>query len=104
MRVVIDRKIYDTATAEQVHWWDNGLLDDDMRIKDSALYRTSNGAYFVYGSGGPWTEFGVRDGQSSWTSGARIWPVSRDGAIRWLETHDGHEAIEKHFGEDLEEA
>lgn len=103
MRKVIDRKVYDTETAEMLHEWDNGSYDRDFHLVEESLYRTPKGAFFVAGSGGPMTEYAVRAGSNtSGSSGIRV--LSRDEAIAWLEAHDGTEVLVEHFVDEIEEA
>ncbi len=103
MKKVIDGKIYDTETAELLHDWDNGRARNDFNFMEESLYRTKKGAFFLHGRGGPLTIYAASAGDLR-TSGRRICPLTRAEALRWLEAHDGTEAILEHFAEDVEGA
>ncbi len=103
MKKVINKKIYNTKTAELIHVWDNGCYGNDFRSCEESLYRTKNGALFIAGSGGPLSKYAESYGNS--TSGSSgIEPVSVEQAMEWLEDHDGTKALEKYFGSEITEA
>ena len=56
MREVINGKVYDTKTAQQVcDITPLGLVNGrrDFTWEDTRLYRTAKGAFFIAGEGGP---------------------------------------------------
>jgi hypothetical protein len=53
MKSIIDRKRYDTTTAEEIADWWNGCSNSDFHHCNETLYRTKNGAWFLHGIGGP---------------------------------------------------
>ncbi len=105
MRKVINRKVYDTDTAELIHEWDNGHFSSDFEYCEEYLYRTPNGNFFILGAGGPKSKYAVPVGNSGWSgSSGNITPVSKERAIEWLEDHGGSEKIIELFPEEVEEA
>jgi hypothetical protein len=99
IRRVIDGKIYDTRTADEVATI--ASLDygrNDCRYEKTALFLTKKGAWFIAGEGGPLTRWRekVADG---WTSGCGLELVTPQEAQRLLEAVDG--PVEDYF--DVEE-
>ena len=52
MRKNIDRKMYDTETAELLASSSNGYGHGDFRYMEEQLYRKKTGEFFLYGEGG----------------------------------------------------
>jgi|LSQX01.2.fsa_nt_gb hypothetical protein len=105
MRRVIDRKVYDTETAELIHEWENKYFPSDFEWCREELYRTPKGNFFILGSGGAKSKYAVIVGSGSWGgSSNNIIPISRDQAIDWLENHEGSEKIIELFPEEVEDA
>ena len=93
MRTIINRKIYDTETAEKVaHFDDTDTLTED-------LYRTTKGVFFLHGQGGFAPTIGVL-----LVKGERIRPMSVDEVIDWLEERELLDELEALFPNELEEA
>jgi hypothetical protein len=88
MRKIIDGKRYDTATAEEVASWNNGLADSDFHECEERLYRTKNGNYFVHGQGHAMTCWAKSCGNNSWGRGQDIRDYTPAEALVWLENHD----------------
>lgn len=103
MKKVIDRKVYNTETAELVAEYWNGLGTSDFRFLSEDLYRTRKGNYFLHGSGGAMTRYSESNGNSTWGIETII-PLIDEEAYEWLEENGYNEAIEKHFGNMIEEA
>ena len=103
MKRIINGKRYNTETAEELHNWSNGLGGSDFRNRDESLYRTKNGAYFLSGEGGPMTQWSQACGNMT-SGGEGIIPMTDAEARRWLEEHDGHDALETHFGSTIPDA
>ena len=103
MKEVINGKMYNTETAEAIHEWDNGLYGNDFRSCEKTLYRTKKGNYFVAGEGGPMSCYAVSNGNTT-SGGSGIRPIEKEDVVQWLEEHDGTEAIEQYFANEIEEA
>ena len=102
MKKIINRKIYDTDTAELIHHWDNGMYGNDFRSCEESLYITKNGALFINGSGGPMSKYAEHFGNTT-AGSSNIILLTKDEALDWLEQHDGTESIKKYFKEDIKE-
>lgn len=103
MKKVVERKLYNTETAEEIASWSNGYYGSDFRRCEESLYRTSKGAYFIAGSGGPCSKYAVPTG-NGFAGGSDLFPVSKERAYEWLEETGNIEAIEEHFIDEIEEA
>lgn len=104
MRQIFDGKVYDTKKAEKIATWDNGLLPSDFRSCEETCYKTTNGRWFLYGEGGPMTEYREECGNRSWSAGNKLVPLSNDEAFEWLSAHASVDVVRQHFPEKLTEA
>lgn len=92
MKKIINNKVYDTATAKCVASWDNGVYGKDFNRLAEALYLKKTGEYFLFGEGGPMTQYAISRGDNEWTGGERIIPLTYDTAREWAqEKLDGSE-------------
>ena len=98
MKKIIDGKLYNTATAEAVDSYDNGLYGT-FRYWEEALYRKKTGEYFLYGYGGPATEYSEQVGPNEYGSGERIIPLTAAEAKTWMEKYGDVDTYIKYFGE-----
>lgn len=103
MKTIIDRKVYNTDTAEKLCHWDNGLGNGDFRNCSEDLYKTQKGAYFLCGEGGAMSKYSRKFGNMS-GAGSGIIVLSDSEAMEWLEAHRQIELIERHFASEIEEA
>lgn len=107
MKKVINGKVYNTETAEEVHAWDNGLGYSDFRNCSETLYVTKKGNFFLEGEGGPMTRWATSyGGGNSYGSGSGLKEMSMDEVIEWLENHDGDDVLTENplFKDSLVEA
>lgn len=103
MRKIIDGKLYDTKTAEELHSWSNGYGTSDFHHCYEALYKTPKGALFLHGEGGALSKYAESHGNSR-GSGADITPMTREEAMAWLEQHNGVAALMEFFSDSIKEA
>ena len=103
MKKIISGKVYDTDKAQEMATWSNGGSWRDFAHCEETLYRKKTGEYFLYGEGGPMTQYAVAEGQNSWTGGSRLMPMSYQDATAWAETHLDGDAYERIFGEVTED-
>ena len=103
MKKVINGKLYDTETANQLASWHN--MDDfsNFNYVDETLYRKRTGEFFLYGEGGPMTKYAVSTGSNSWTGGEMIIPLTLSAAQEWAEEHLDGDEYQKIFGEVVED-
>jgi hypothetical protein len=103
MKLIINSKRYDTATAKEIAAWDNGAQYNDFHWCSETLYKTRNGAYFLHAKGGPFSEYaevvpGARRGTSSLKS------LTPEEAVGWLEKRRLPEILEREFPERIQDA
>jgi hypothetical protein len=105
MRRVIDRKIYDTETAEEIADVSAPCNDSgDFAYEETHLYRTKNGRWFIAGNGGPASRWRRFDGNGMWGSGQGLQPLDVHEVVDLLERRGLSAMIEKHFADLLSEA
>lgn len=101
MNKVINGKRYDTETAELIGEWANTYNYSDWSYKCEELYRKKTGEFFLYGEGGPMSEYAVPSGNNNWTGSSKITPLTIDEAKKWVEKNLDADDYEKLF--ELEE-
>ena len=97
MKSIINGKKYDTSTAELIGEGDNSLSCNDFKYCNEQLYRKRTGEFFLYGEGGPASEYAKRcpDG---WGYGEEIIPYTEAEAREWCENHLDADKYEAVFG------
>jgi hypothetical protein len=88
MKSIINMKRYDTATAEEIAEWWNGLGRTDFRFCSETLYQTKSGAWFLHGDGGCLSKYAESGEGNSTESGETIIPYSSQEAAVWLAGHN----------------
>lgn len=101
MNKVINGRRYDTETAELVGEYANTYNYSDWSYKCEELYRKKTGEFFLYGEGGPRSEYAVSSGNNSWSGSSKIIPLTINEAKEWVEEHLDADDYEKYF--ELEE-
>lgn len=105
MKKIIDGKLYDTTTAEEIGAYSNVLPYNYFNCIEESLYKTSNGNFFIVGGGGAMTKYSESSSENSWGgSSDNFIPLSRAEALEWMEAHGDVEELEKHFGDLIKEA
>ena len=99
MKKIINGKKYDTNTAKEVGYWNNGLLLTDINYIEEILYQKKTGEFFLYGEGGARTEYAEHIGENTSRSGSNIILLAEDEAKRWAEERLTVDEYEKIFGE-----
>jgi len=99
MKKVIAGKVYDTATAQRLAYWENMADTRDFHQYSETLYRKKTGEYFLHGEGGPLTQYAQTVGTNSWSGGERIMPMTYSEAQKWAEDHLDGDEYEAIFGE-----
>ncbi len=103
MKTTIDRIVYNTATATLVAGDESIVGTGDFEWWSEELYLTEKGNWFLFGRGGGMTRYADhQDGHSS--EGKKIIPMTRLEALEWCEEHRAQEAIDRHFGDLIEDA
>lgn len=101
MNKVINGKRYDTETAELVGEYANTYNYSDWSYKCEELYRKKTGEFFLYGEGGPRSEYAVSSGNNGWSGSSKIMPLTVEEAKAWAEEYLNADDYEKYF--ELEE-
>lgn len=103
MKKIINGKLYNTDTAKEIGSWEN--MDDVRNFSrfEETLYQKRTGEFFLHGVGGAATKYAVSLGNSSWTGGESIIPLSWEAARKWCEEHLSAEEYEAVFGEVTED-
>jgi hypothetical protein len=104
MRQVVNGKLYDTAKATMIAEVEFGR-PGDISYWYEALHVTAKGNYFIFGEGGPATEYSRYVDDTTKSGGQRIMPVTQKEALTWCEENRIDAAtIEKVFGDLVEDA
>ena len=98
MKRIIGRRVYDTETAKCLGAYENGYNPNDFHYYYEGLYRTKSGKYFLHGSGGGLSRYGVWRGNSG-GSGEKIMPMTLGEAMEWAEKHLDADEYIAIFGE-----
>lgn len=86
MKKIINGKMYDTETAKEIGYYNNGLGVGDFRHLTETLYCKKTGEFFLYGTGGAMTRY-VMECCGGTTGGSVIIPFSEREAKEWCEQH-----------------
>ncbi len=102
MMQVINRKLYDTESAEQIAQHAPRTDRGDFHFLIETLYRTDDGELFLHAQGGAATKY-AKPCNGGKTSGEEIRLVSEDKALDWCEERviDGEVVVEE-FGHLIE--
>lgn len=104
MKRVINRRVYDTETAEQIARYAKNVDTNDFNYFIETLYKTDDARYFLHGRGGSNTKYAVRrNGEHSGSKEIKVF--DEEDAIEWCEEQsiDGDIIIEE-FGHLIENA
>jgi len=99
MKQIINGKMYNTETAEEIGAWSNGLGRNDFRNRDEILYRKKTGEFFLYGRGGALTNWADSCNGNMTCEGCGIEPLSIESAKQWIEKFLDADKYVKYFGE-----
>lgn len=97
MKKIINRKLYDTATAAEIGRDGNGYNTSDFNCVLETLYRKRTGEYFLHGEGGARSRYASREG-NMWGWGQQIIPLTYDEAQDWAEKHLTADEYAEAFG------
>lgn len=97
MKRVINGRVYDSDKSELIGECGFGH-SGDFNAWEETLYKTSKGAYFVAGSGGPRSRYGRQTSQNTWSGSESIEVLSEGEALAWCERHHiDADTIAQHF-------
>lgn len=104
MKKLINGKMYNTETAEEIATWSNSYYPSDFHYCQETLYKTKKGAYFLHGVGGALSRYSVPVGNNGRGGGSEIVALTADQAFDWMEENGLTEEAEKEFPDKIEEA
>ena len=87
MKRVIDGKVYNTETAEEIGSYSYGYRGDFNRVEET-LYKTKKGSFFLAGNGGPQSKYGYSPRQNELCGGYGMSVLTEEEACNWCENHD----------------
>ena len=104
MKKLIDGKLYDTDSAEQVAHYSTGGSTSDFKYFEETLHRTEAGRWFLAGEGHGMTQYAstTPGGMKGWGSDIRA--LSEDEAYAWLERRGYVQKAQEHFADRIEPA
>lgn len=99
MKKIISGKLYDTETAKEIGSKFHGESTRDFRHYCETLYRKRTGEYFIYGYGGPMSQYAESIGQNQWSGSKKIIPMDYKAAEKWAEENMDADDYQEEFGE-----
>ena len=99
MKKVINRKMYDTDTANLVGEYEYSS-SNDLKWVFEELYQKKNGEFFLVCSGGPFSKYGVKCDTNTWKGTFdNVFPLGIEDAKDWAEKHISGTRYVELFGE-----
>lgn len=102
MKKIINRKLYDTTTAQEIAFDSNNYSKRNHAWVEETLYRKKTGEFFLYGEGGPASAYAERLEGNARIEGQKIVPLTYDEAESWAEKHLSADEFISIFGEPVE--
>ena len=104
MKQVINSKLYDTESAEELASYSNHKPKSDFDYVREVLYKTDAGQYFLHADGGAASKHAEKVGNLT-TPNEELIPMSDEEALSWCEERqiDGEMVIEE-FEDIIEKA
>lgn len=84
MKQIINRKVYDTETAEQIANHGSMVDQGDFHALAETLYKDSSGEYFLHCQGGAATRYAEQTNDGT-TYGEEIQVLTKEEALDWSE-------------------
>lgn len=97
MKKIINGRIYDTETAEEIKTYFSNFAQTDFNYFEETLFRKRTGEFFLFGEGGPASPYARRVESHAWASGSAIEPLTEAKAREWLEEKADAETYLKYF-------
>ena len=97
MKKVINGKRYDTETATECGSMSYGEGTRDFRHYSETLYQKRTGEFFLYGEGGPMSQYAEETALNQWSGGEKITPLTEAEARQWAEKNLDGDDYEKIF-------
>lgn len=103
MKKIINRKVYDTDTAQKIGAWSNLERAGDLTYNCEILYRKRSREFFLHCEGGSMSKYSQYVGNNRWIGAEMIIPLTYDEAMAWAEEHLSADAYEAAFGKIVED-
>ena len=104
MKKIINGLRYDTEKAIEIGYHSSGHHSGDFQGWHATLYRTPrSNRYFLAGEGGAMSRYASHHGNSM-GCGEKLNPLEKAAALAWAEQYLDADAIEKHFGDAIQDA
>jgi len=101
MKKIINGKVYDTATAQEIASYSSPHNYGDFDRYEETLYRSPKGRFFVAGEGGPRSHY-ARQSHGGYSGGSALRVLTDAEALEWCEMSEiPTETVTKYF--DIEE-
>lgn len=97
MKKTINGQLYDTERALLIGSHSYGNPRDFAHYSES-LYQKESGELFLYGEGGPQSEYMVYCGNHTWSGGEDIIPSYKFDVKKWVADHCDVDTYIKLFG------
>lgn len=97
MKTIIKGRKYNTETAKEVGWDNNGRAG--FEFCEEHLYLKRTGEFFIHGWGGPSSKYCRSVGLNEWSGDEKIIPLTNEEARKWAENHLNPDEYEDIFGE-----
>lgn len=104
MKRVIDGRIYNTQTADEVCELVCHHYPGDFQFHETTLYRTPKGAYFLAGKGGPMSMWAQPEGNNGYSGGSGLRVIDAEEARGYAEAAELSPDDMQAAGFELEEA
>lgn len=100
MKKIINGRKYDTETAKEIYYFDNGYCKvSDFKWYRETLYQKKTGEYFLHGEGNGLSPYKEYVPNCGYGRGEKIIPLSENGAKKWAEKNCDGDDYEDIFGE-----
>jgi hypothetical protein len=99
MKKIINGKMYNTETAEEIGSWENTPYKSNYIYFKEYLYRKRTGEFFLYGSGNAASKYCEETTNRMRSPGERIVPLTIKEAMVWVENYCDADTYIELFGE-----
>lgn len=99
MRKIINGKMYDTETAEEIDWCENMTNPGNYSYCKEVLYRKKTGEFFLHGKGNAASMYAEVQADRMRSPGEKIVPLAIKEAMVWVENYSDADTYIDLFGE-----
>lgn len=99
MRKIINGKMYNTETAEEIDWRENMTNPGDYGYYKETLYRKKTGEFFLRGKGNAASMYAEVQADRMRSPGEKIVPLAIKEAMVWVENYSDADTYIDLFGE-----